>query len=166
MHRQRRRQWHPTPVLSPGKSHGRRSLVGSRLWGHTESDTTEVTQQQQEQVHPLNYFILLRTSELEFLGAFLSLRLDAVYGVAKSRTRLKRRSSRSSIVFFVERSLQLVFIFGLNQTVVDSTRSIPSPLLLKFILPSLFTRADVTVQLYFAVIHLKADLFYTRSQNF
>ena len=29
----RRRQWHPTPVLLPGKSHGRRSLVGSSPWG-------------------------------------------------------------------------------------------------------------------------------------
>ena len=28
-----RRQWHPTPVLSPGKSHGRRSLVGCSPWG-------------------------------------------------------------------------------------------------------------------------------------
>ena len=37
------RQWQPTPVLVPGKSHGRRSLVGCRLWGRTESDTTEVT---------------------------------------------------------------------------------------------------------------------------
>ena len=29
----RRRQWHPTPVLLPGKSHGRRSLVGCSPWG-------------------------------------------------------------------------------------------------------------------------------------
>ena len=29
----RRRQWHPTPVLLPGKSHGRRSLVGFSPWG-------------------------------------------------------------------------------------------------------------------------------------
>ena len=29
-------------------SQGRGSLVGCRLWGHTESDTTEVTQQQQQ----------------------------------------------------------------------------------------------------------------------
>ena len=36
-----RRQWHPTPVLLPGKSHGQRSLVGCCLWGRTESDTTE-----------------------------------------------------------------------------------------------------------------------------
>ena len=41
--RKRRRQWHPTPVLLPGKSHGRRSLVGCRLWGRTESDMTEAT---------------------------------------------------------------------------------------------------------------------------
>ena len=39
----RRRQWHPTPVFLPGESQGRGSLVGYRLWGHTESDTTEVT---------------------------------------------------------------------------------------------------------------------------
>ena len=39
-----RRQWHPTPVLLPGISNRRRSLVGCRRWGRTESDTTEVTQ--------------------------------------------------------------------------------------------------------------------------
>ena len=36
-----RRQWHPTPVLLPGKSHGRRSLVGCNPWGLKESDTPE-----------------------------------------------------------------------------------------------------------------------------
>ena len=36
-----RRQWHPTPVLLPGKAPGWRSLVGCRPWGHEESDTTE-----------------------------------------------------------------------------------------------------------------------------
>ena len=36
-----RRRWHPTPVLLPGKSHGRRSLVGYSPWGREESDTTE-----------------------------------------------------------------------------------------------------------------------------
>ena len=35
------RQWHPTPVLLPGKSHGQRSLVGCSLWGHKELDMTE-----------------------------------------------------------------------------------------------------------------------------
>ena len=36
-----RRQWQPTPVLLPGKSHGWRSLVGCSPWGHEESDMTE-----------------------------------------------------------------------------------------------------------------------------
>ena len=38
-----RRKWQPTPVFLPGESQGRGSLVGCRLWSHTESDTTEVT---------------------------------------------------------------------------------------------------------------------------
>ena len=38
-----RRKWQPTPVFLPGESQGRGNLVGCRLWGHTESDTTEVT---------------------------------------------------------------------------------------------------------------------------
>ena len=37
----RRRRWHPTPVLLPGKSHGRRSLVGCSPWGRGESVATE-----------------------------------------------------------------------------------------------------------------------------
>ena len=36
-----RRQWQPTPLLLPGKSHGRRSLVGCSPWGCEESDMTE-----------------------------------------------------------------------------------------------------------------------------
>ena len=43
-----RRKWQPTPVFLPGESHGRGSLVGCRLWGRKESDTTEVTRQQQQ----------------------------------------------------------------------------------------------------------------------
>ena len=38
-----RRKWQPTPVFVPGESQRRGSLVGCRLWGHTESDTTEAT---------------------------------------------------------------------------------------------------------------------------
>ena len=40
-----RRKWQPTPVFLPGESQGRGSLVGCRLWGCTESDRTEATQQ-------------------------------------------------------------------------------------------------------------------------
>ena len=44
-----RRKWQPTPVFLPGESQGRGSLMGCRLWGRAESDTTEATQQQQQQ---------------------------------------------------------------------------------------------------------------------
>ena len=35
------KKWQPTPVFLPGESQGWESLVGCRLWGRTESDTTE-----------------------------------------------------------------------------------------------------------------------------
>ena len=44
-----RRKWQPPPVFLPGESQGQGSLVGCYLWGRTELDTTEVTQQQQQQ---------------------------------------------------------------------------------------------------------------------
>ena len=46
-----RRKWQPTPVFLPGESQGRESLVSCHLWGHTESDTTEVTWQQQQHTY-------------------------------------------------------------------------------------------------------------------
>ena len=42
-----RRKWQPTPVFLPGESQGRGSLLSCCLWGCTESDTTDATQQQQ-----------------------------------------------------------------------------------------------------------------------
>ena len=42
-----RRKWQPTPVFLPGESQGRGSLVGYHLWGRTESDMTEATQQEE-----------------------------------------------------------------------------------------------------------------------
>ena len=38
-----RRKWQPTPVFLPGESQGQVNLVGCRLWGRTELDTTEAT---------------------------------------------------------------------------------------------------------------------------
>ena len=60
-----RRKWQPTPVLLPGESQERGSLVGCHLWGRTESDTTEATQQQQQQESTLPEFTLSVT--LSFL---------------------------------------------------------------------------------------------------
>ena len=54
-----RRQWQPTPVFLPGESQGRGSLVGCRLWGCTQSDMTEATQQQQQQQLQMLYLFLL-----------------------------------------------------------------------------------------------------------
>ena len=90
------KNWHPTPVLLPGKSHGQRSLVGCSPWGRYKSDTTE-------RLH--FHFSLscigggngnpLQCSCLENPrdgGAWWA----AISGVAQSRTRLKRLSSSSS----------------------------------------------------------------------
>ena len=89
----RRRQWHPTPVLLPGKSHGRRSLVGCSPWGRKESDTTErlpfhfsLSCTGEGNGNPLQCSCLENPREG---GAWWA----AVYGVAQSRTRLKRLSS-------------------------------------------------------------------------
>ena len=99
-----RRQRQPTPVLLPGKSHGRRSLVGCSPWGRWGLDTTE-------QLH--FHFSLscigegngnpLQCSCLENPrdgGAWWA----AVYGVAQSRTRLKWLSSSSSWLQLFEKS--------------------------------------------------------------
>ena len=50
-----RRKWQPTPVFLPGESQGWQSLVSCHLWGRTESDTTEVTQQQQQKNKLINF---------------------------------------------------------------------------------------------------------------
>ena len=48
-----RREWLLTPVFLSGESQGRGSLVGCHLWGRTESDTTEVTEQQHSKINKL-----------------------------------------------------------------------------------------------------------------
>ena len=66
-----RRQWQPTPVLLPGRSHGRGSLVGCRLLGRTESDTTEATQQQQQQQQMILNLPSLELPRMYFLTSCL-----------------------------------------------------------------------------------------------
>ena len=91
-----RRQWHPTPVLLPGKSHGWRSLVGYSPWDHYESDTTEwlhfhfsLSCIEEGNGNPLQCSCLEHPRDG---GAWWA----AVYGVTQSRTRLKQLSSSSS----------------------------------------------------------------------
>ena len=79
----------PTPVLLPGKSHGRRNLVGCSPWGREESDTTErlhfhvsLSCTGEGNGNPLQCSYLENPRDG---GAWWA----AVYGVAQSRTRLK-----------------------------------------------------------------------------
>ena len=91
-------QWHPTPVLLPGKSHGQRSLVGCSPWGCEELDTTErlhfsfsLTCIGEGNGNPLQCSCLENPRDR---GAWWA----AVYGVAQSQTRLKRLSSSSRTI--------------------------------------------------------------------
>ena len=92
------RQWHPTPVLLPGKSHGRGSLEGCSPWGCGGSDTTEKLHFHfslscigEGNGNPLQCSCLENPRDG---GAWWA----AVYGVAQSWTRLKRLSSSSSSI--------------------------------------------------------------------
>ena len=94
-----RRQWHPTPVLLPGKSHGRRSLVGCSPRGCYESDTTErlhfhfsLSCIEEGNGNPLQCSCLENPRDR---GAWWA----AVSGVTQSLPRLKRLSSSSSSIY-------------------------------------------------------------------
>ena len=91
-----RRKWQPTPVFLPGESQGRGRLVGCRLWGRTESDTTErfhfhfsLSCIGEGNGNPPQCSCLENPKDEGDWWA-------AVYGVAQSRTRLKWLSSSSS----------------------------------------------------------------------
>ena len=90
-----RRQWQPTPVLWPGKSHGRRSLVGFSPRGCEESDTTEwlhfhfsLSYIGEGNGNPLQCSCLKNPRDGRAWWA-------AIYGVTQSQTRLKWLSSSS-----------------------------------------------------------------------
>ena len=109
----RRRRWHPTPVLLSGESHGWRSLVGCSPWGHEEPDMTE-----RLHFHFSLSFIgegngnPLQCSCLENPrdgGAWWA----AVYGVAQNWTRLKRLSSSSMSSLVVTHGLSCPVACGI-----------------------------------------------------
>ena len=95
-----RRQWHPTPVLLPGKSHGWRSLEGCSPWSRWGSDTTEqlhfhfpLSSIGEGNGNPLQCSCLENPRDGGFPAWWA-----AVYGVAQSRTWLKWFSSSSSSI--------------------------------------------------------------------
>ena len=110
-----RRQWHPTPVLLPGKSHGCRSPVGCSPWGREESDMTERLHFQfslscigEGNGDPLQCSCLETPRDG---GAWWA----AVSGVTQSRTRLKwLSSSSSSSIFYNDKKKMMAEMVKMN----------------------------------------------------
>ena len=93
-----RRQWHSTPVILPGNSHGRRSLEGCSPWGWWELDMTQwlhfhfsLSCIGEGNGNPLQCSYMENPRDG---GAWWA----AIYGVAQSWTWLKRLSSSSSSI--------------------------------------------------------------------
>ena len=124
-----RRQWWPTPVLLPGKSHGQRSLVGCGPWSRNESDTTErlyfhfsLSSTGEGNDNPLHCSCLNNPRDM---GAWWA----AVSGVSQRWTRLKRLSSSSSrlVITFPSRSKHLlIFRLQLPSAVILEPKKIKS----------------------------------------
>ena len=86
-----RRRWHPTPVLLPGKSHGRRSLVGCSPWGREESARLS------DFTFTFHFHVLKK--EMATRSSVLAWRIPGTGepgGLPSMGTRLKRLSSSSS----------------------------------------------------------------------
>jgi len=103
-----RRQWYPTPVLLPGKSHGWRRLVGCSPWGRKELDMTErlhfhfsLSCIGEGNGNPLQCSCLENPRDRGVWWA-------AIYGVAQSWTQLKRLSNSSSTVHRASLVAQMV----------------------------------------------------------
>ena len=78
-----RRKWQPTPVFLPGESQGRGSLVGCRLWGRTELDMTEATQQLQHDPSKVGWG--------PFLPSFLFFFFKSIFLIFKWCWRVSRK---------------------------------------------------------------------------
>ena len=107
----RRRQWHPTPVLFPGKSHGWRSLVRYSPWGHKELDMTKwfhfhfsLSCIGEGNGNPLQCSCLENPRDG---GAWWA----AVYGVVQSRTWLKWLSG-SMPQELLQKLLAVIWVFS------------------------------------------------------
>ena len=122
------RQWHPTLVLLPGKSHGRRSLVGCSPWGRYKSDVTErlhfhfsLTCIGEGNGNPLQCSCLENPRDGGTGWA-------AVSGVAQSQTQLKRLSSSSSMKV----NIMLYINKGQKHTIITIDQSFSTSAVLTF----------------------------------
>ena len=106
------RQWHPTPVLLPGKSHGPRTLVGCSPWDCWESDMTErlhfhfsLSYIGEGNGNPLQCSCLENPRDGGTCWA-------GIYGAAQSRTRLMWLSSSSKVngnILYLQNLSQCLF---------------------------------------------------------
>ena len=129
-------QWHPTPVLLPGKSHGRRSLVGCSPWGRQESDTTErlpfhfsLSCTGEGNGNPLQCSCLENPRDR---GAWWA----AVSGVAQSRTRRSDLAAATAL-YFTSQILRCFFFLQIkgcgNPTTSKSIGTISPPAFAHFV---------------------------------
>ena len=105
-----RRKWQPTPVFLPGESHGQRSLVGCRLWGRTESDTTEATWQ--AMIGPVSLCVSVVWSETYFCPA-----QDVYPFPCKVHIRRNHKTKIDSLFFL----MKITCIKFRSQTLQDSS---------------------------------------------
>jgi len=120
-----RRRWQPTPVFLPGESQGRGSLVGCRLWGHTESDTTEATQQQQQQQHSiLCYSLFFQFPVWWYMDYF---HLGAV--INKGAMNIHIRLCVNTFLLFLGKYLEIKWL-GCMEKILRNCQTVPSSVLL------------------------------------
>ena len=164
-----RRQWHPTPVLLPGKSHGQKSQVGCSPWGHEESDTTEwlhfhfsLSCTGEGNGNPLQCSCLETPRDG---GAWWA----AIYGVTQSRTRLKQLSSSSTKVKNkVKLSRMKYNILPLGYNTINCTNMLTECTFSNVYLKIFFPQAKFkSIQWkYYCFFFQKSNIFIIKKVNF
>ena len=129
-----KRKWQPTSVFLPGESQGLRSLVGCHLYRHTESDMTEVTQQQQQQQLIGNTFPSSFSME-----TLLEIVLQSDSGDSGILNILDVRKKKNIFLLF---SIILILIYSIYRTVLTLELS----LIYSYVLQPLLFKMQIGVK--------------------
>ena len=103
-------QW----VLLPGESQGRGSLMGCHLWGHTELDTTDVTQQQQQQQWVLLYSVMIKKQKYPDHSTLCTRAILASKERPKRKNKNKQTKKGRSKIFFIHSEMVYIQIIQNN----------------------------------------------------
>ena len=87
-----RRKWQTTPVFLPRESQGRGSLVGCRLWGHTELDTTEI---QEKHLNKWSFIHVKNSIKIGLEGVYLNHQQPNIHDKATAKCMLKGENSKT-----------------------------------------------------------------------